>query len=408
MIRSSQSLPFNNRGLTIPSLMAIVVIAFMVLAAVFLVKIRTVEGNEIGVLETWSEGVVNEPLPQKTYMFLPGYSKSVYTYPTSGRVFVMNEKSERGEPFAEGRRSDPLEINSLDNQKVRFHLIVTWRIDPLHVVALHKSYRDNIEERLIRPEVVRAVGTRATVQQAIDLYSGAKLNTLRSEVEAELKNTTGKLATSGVIVDSFIIEKPDFPNVEYVKAIEARQLAIITESQAREQQKANLALAEAAKAKALTKQNEDLVVAETARQRAILEQQAISEKAVIEAAANAKNAIVTQEAESRKVILAAEAEAKRNIAISEAQKQAEINRAIGIEAVGKATAETNRLLLSSYAVPGSDLYTRIQVAASLASSFSGVKGYLPQNVTYNTVAENFDKGVSLLVGAPAAPAAAAK
>lgn len=35
-------------------------------------------------------------------------------------------------------------------------------------------------------------------------------------------------------------------------------------------------------------------------------------------------------------------------------------------------------------------------------SFAGVKGYLPQNVTYNTVAENFDKGVSLLVGpAPA-------
>lgn len=404
MTRSRSSLPNNPRGLSIPGLLALVVIVGVVIATLFVVKIRTVEGNEIGVLETWTEGVINEPLPPKTYVFFPGWSKTVYTYPTSGRVFVMNEKSESNEPFAEGRRSDPLEINSLDNQKVRFHLIVTWRIDPLRVVALHKSYRDNIEERLIRPEVVRAVGTRATVEQAIDLYSGAKLNTLRKEVETELRDTAGKLAISGVIVDSFIIEKPDFPNVEYVKAIEARQLAIIMESQAREQQKANLALAEAAKAKALTGQNEEIVKAETAKKRAILEQQASSEKAIIEADANAKNAIVTQEAESRKVILAAEAEAKRNVAISEAQKQAEINRAIGIEAVGKATAEANRLLLSSYAVAGSDLYTRIQVAESLAASFSSVKGYLPQNVTYNTVAENFDKGVSLLVGTPPAEA----
>jgi regulator of protease activity HflC (stomatin/prohibitin superfamily) len=390
----------SNRGLTLGSLLVIggVVVAFIV--ALLSMRVYTVDGNEVGVRENW-QGVAKEPVTPGTYFYFFGPTTGntkVYTYPTSGRVFVMNDKVDKTEPFAEGRQADSLEINSLDNQKVRFHIIVTWRINPSHVIALHTNYRDNIEERLIRPEVVRSVGTRATVQQAIDLYSGPKLNQLRQEVETELKSLNGKLATSGIIVDSFIFEKPEFPNIEYVKAIEARQLAIIQESQAREQQKANLALAEAAKAKAMTEQNQELVKAETAKQRSILEQQALSEKAIIEAAANAKNLIVTQNAESEKVVIAAKAEAARNIAISEAQKQAELNRAVSIEAVGKATAESNKLLLSSYAVPGSDLYTRIQVAQSLATSFANVKGYLPQGVTYNVVSGDFNKGVNLLVG----------
>lgn len=396
-----QTVPHNCRGLSVGGLLAIVAIFGFLVTFLLLVKIRTVEGNEVGVLETWSDGVSKDPLPPKTYVFFPGFSKSVYTYTTSGRVFVMNDKNDSDEPFANGRHADVLMVNSLDNQQVRFHITVTWRIDPMHVVELHKSYRDNIEERLIRPEVVNSVGIRATLQNAIDLYSGSKLNDLRSAVTDELRSPTGKLAQSGVIIDRFVIEKPRL-NPDYEKVIEQRQLAIATESQAREQQKANVAIAEAAKAAALKQQYEEVVKAETAKQRGILEQEATSQKAIIEAAANAKNIIVTQNAESEKVVIAAKAEAARNIAISEAQKQAELNRAVAIEAIGKSTAEANRLLLSSYSVPGSDLYTRIQVASSLASSFSGVKGYLPQNVTYNTVAENFDKGVSLLVGPSAA------
>lgn len=390
----------DRRGFTIGGLLAVFVIVGVIIAALLFIKIRTVEGNEIGVLETWDEGVSEKPLPPKTYVFFPGFSKSVFTYTTSGQVFVMNDKDDHSEPFANGRRSDVLVVNSLDNQQVKFHITVTWRIDPAHVVALHKSYRDNIEERLIRPEVVNSVSTRATLQNAIDLYSGPKLNDLRTVVSEELRSQTGKLAQSGVIVDRFVIEKPKL-NPDYEKVIEQRQLAIATESQAREQQKANVAIAEAAKAAALKLQYEEVVKAETAKQRGILEQESTSQKAIIEASANAKNIIVTQNAESEKIVIAAKAEAARNIAISDAQKQAEINRAVGIEAVGKATAEANKLLLASYSVPGSDLYTRIQVAGSLAKSFEGVKGYLPQNVTYNTVAENFDKGVSLLVNGAA-------
>ena len=386
----------SNRGLTVAGLLAIIGIIGAVLIMLFMVKIRTVEGNEIGVLETWSEGVQKEPLAPKTYVFLPGFNKTVYTYTTSGQVFVMNEKSEKMEPFANGRRSDVLEVNSLDNQKVQFHVTVTWRIDPIHVVELHKNYRDNIEERLIRPEVVNAVGIRATLQDAINLYSGPKLNELRQVVADELRDTKGKLAMSGVIVDKFVIEKPKL-NPEYEKIIEQRQLAIATETQAKEQAKANQAIADAAKVAALKQQYETLVAAETAAKQLVISQQAESDKATIQTKANALNTVTQQEAEAQVVVIKAKADADRNVAISEAQKVAEINRAVGIDAVGKATAESNKLLLSSYAVPGSDLFTKIEVAKSFAEGLQNVRFY-PSNATFNTVSSDFNSGLNLLVG----------
>jgi regulator of protease activity HflC (stomatin/prohibitin superfamily) len=391
----------NNRGLTVAGLLGIAALVGLIAVFLFGVKIRTVEGNEIGVKETWSEGVLPEPLPPKTYVMFPGFNQTIYTYTTSGRVFAMNDKSETEEPFAEGRRSDALMVNSLDNQRVSFHVTITWRIDPAHVVALHKNYRDNIEERLIRPEVVNAVGIRATLQNAIDLSSGPKLNELRVVVTQELRSPTGKLAQSGVIVERFVIEKSKL-NPEYEKVIESRQLAIAQESQAREQKKANESIAEAARAAALKQQYEQVVAAETAAKQQVISQQAASDKATIEAKANALNTVTTQEAAAKVVVINAKAEADRQVAISEATKQAEINRAVGIEAVGRAEAEAQKLRLQAYAVPGADAFVRVEVSKQLASAFQNVKGYLPANVNYTTVGKDFDGAVNALVGTQAA------
>lgn len=399
MTASSSSPWRSQRG-------AIQVNGFIFVAAILLAIViifslvftyTTVQGDEVAVKETWDDGVVNQFFPAKTYVH-NRWTSTYIPYKTSGHVFVMNDKSDKQEPFAEGRRVDPLEVNSLDNQKVRFHIIVTWRIDPAHVVELHKSYRSNIEERLIRPEVVRAVGTRATIQSAIDLYSGAKLNTLRSEVEIEFKDPKGKLAQSGILVDSFVIEKPEFPNDLYVKAIESRQLAMISESAAKEQKKANDALAEAEKSKAQITANTRIVAQEADKEMAILKQEAESGQSTIKAKAEALNAITTQEAESKKIVLQAEADAKKQIALSEASKQAEINRAIGIEAVGKAEAEAQKLKLAAFAVSGSDNYTRIEVARQLGLAFSSVKGYLPSNMNFSLVGDDFQKTVAVLSG----------
>lgn len=393
----------NNRGLSLGGLLAIIGLVALVFVSLLAVRVYTVAGNSVGVVEDWN-GVRAEPLGPGTYFYVFNPSsgnKTVYSYPISGRVFVMNDKDDNHEPFANGRRSDTLLVNSLDNQQVKFHITLTWHIDPAHVVSLHKTYRDNIEERLIRSEVVNEVGIRATLQNAIDLYSGPKLNALRETVTNELRDAGGRLAQNGVIVDRFVIEKPQL-NAAYETIIEQRQLNIATESQQKELEKANVATANAAKAAALRQQYEEIVAAETDKKRSILQQEATSQKAIIAADANAKNVIVTQTAESEKVVIAAKAEASRNVAISEAQKQAEINRAVGIEAVGRAEASANQLKLTSYSVAGSDVFMRIEVAKSYAAANAMVKFY-PSNATFNTIAKDFDQGLNLLVG-QAAPA----
>lgn len=363
--------------------------------SLFFVGWTTIEGNQVGVQETMSNGVLSTPLAPKMY-FYNRFTTKIYPYDTSGRVFVMNDKSDAHEPFANGRRADSLEVNSLDNQRVTFHVTVTWRIDPAQVVQLHKNYRDSIEERLIRPEVVNEVGVRATLQNAIDLYSGPKLNELRDVVTRELRDPNGKLAKSGVIVDRFVIEKPKL-NPEYEKVIESRQLAIAQESQAREQAKANQSIADAAKAAALKQQYETLVAAETAAKQQVIAQQAASEKATIETKANALNTVTQQEAAAKVVVINAKAEADRQVAISEAAKQAEINRAVGIEAVGKAEAEANKLKLASWAVPGAENFVKVEVSKQFAAGLNNVR-FFPANATFNTVAKDFGGGLSLLVG----------
>ena len=365
---------------------------------------KVVEGNEIGVRETWSGGVDPNPLPPKTYMY-NRWTEAIYVYPTSGQVFVMNDKPPSEERQSMGRPVDPLVVNSSDNQKISFHTILTWRISPLHVVNLHKNYRADIEEKLIRPQEIKEVVSRATVEKAIDLYSGAKLNDLRSGVEGALINPEGKLAQEGVAVDSFIVEKPELLNKDYVAQIEARQVAIITESRAQEQKKANDALAEAAKSAAQKEANERIVKAKADKEVAILGQEATAQQAILQVDADAKNNVTRQTAESAKVVLAAKAEAERQVAISEASKQAEINRAVGIRAVGEAEANRNQLLLNSYAVAGADNYTKIKIAEQFAQGLGNVK-FFPANATFNTIANDFDKGLSLLVGS-GTPATAA-
>lgn len=360
-------------------------------------SMHTVAGNEVGVKEDWSTGVQSDPLPPKTYM-VNHFTTKIYNYPTSGQVFVMNSKTDAEEPFAQGRRSDPVLVNSLDNQQVEFDLIVTWRRDPTHVVELHKQYRDNIEERLIRPAVVNIVTTHATLLNAIELYSGEKLNKLKVDVTNDLRE---QLLPKGVIIDSFVVERPKFKNEHYTEQIEQRQVFLVAQSRAHEEQLANEAEALAAKAKAEAGANQQIVAAEAAKQVAILQQQAVAEQSIVQTSANAKNAVTQQEADSQKVVLAAKAEAERNVAISEAQKQAEINRAVGIEAVGRAEAEANKLKLASYAVPGADDFVKIKIAESMATAYSGVKGFLPEHATYNVLSDQFQKGVSLLMGAPA-------
>jgi hypothetical protein len=370
-------------------LLVISVIVFFII-----VKFDTVQGNKAAVKETWSGGVENKAYPAKTYQ-LWRWTEDLYHYGIDGQVFVMNDKSDSEDNFAEGRRSDALELVASDNQKVIFHITLRWHRDPEKLVPMHIKYRDAVEERLIRPSVIGAIRSRSIVRPAIELYSGETLETVRDEIEKILKDPNGELAINGVVADLFLIDKTILPDTKYVEKIEARQRAIIGESTAKAEEKQNLAEADAAKAKALTKQFQDVVAAETAKKTQILQQEAESERTIIKTKADAINTIAQQKAESEKVELAAKAEAARQIAISEGNKQAEINRAIGIEAIGRAEAEAQKLKLAAFNTAGSELYTRVEVAKSYAIAMDKVRFY-PANANFTTIAKDFDGGLSIL------------
>jgi hypothetical protein len=378
-------------GLIVTGLVALV--AFL---AIF--GTTTIQGNQAGVKEDWNNGVLPDALGPKMYMY-NRVTTDIFAYDMSGQVFVMNSKSVKDENFADGRAFDPIEIVANDKQKVVFNITIQWRRDFKKLIEMHKAYRDQVEERLIRPRVIEAFRANATIIDAIDLYSGATLEATRKKIESDLKSATGALLQGGVIVDSFIIDRVELPDAQYVANIEARQRAFIAESRAKAEEKANEAIAKAAQAAALKAQYETLVQVETASKKTIIDQQAQAEKLTIEAKAKAYNDVVAAEAAAKVQIVDAEASAKKQVLASDALKVAELNRAIGIEAVGRAEAEAKKLTYIAYAGAGGDNYTRIQVAEAYAKANNTVR-FFPSNATYNTIASDFNKGLNLLVGQP--------
>ena len=384
------------------ALAAILLIGILGFFIVF--KFETVQPHELAVVETW-DGLKPEPVGPGTYMvkrfFVDYKPKSM-----GGQLFTMNDLSTKEEPVGEGRRFDKLEVKSKDNQEVLFSLSLAWHRDPAELVHQHKLYPKDIEELLIRPQLVSAFVTKATTLDALVMYSGPEFNDLRQSVEKALQAKDGALQQAGVVVDLLTLEKPTIPNKAYVDAIEGRQLAVIQKSQAEAQQSANTALAAAAQAKAQIALNETVVNAQAAKEKALLEQQAISEKAIIAANADAKNAVTTQTAESASAVIKANAAATAALATSEAAKQVGLNEAIVILAKGKSEAEAKKLALQAFDVKGADGFVKVEVAKSFGVAFSNVKGYLPSDAKYNIMAENFTKGVSLLVGGDAAASVA--
>jgi regulator of protease activity HflC (stomatin/prohibitin superfamily) len=345
------------------------VVAITMFVAFF--DIVPIKGNQIGVKENWSSGVNKEPLPPGTYLAMPW--ERIVPYSTSVQVFVMNDKAASEGETATGRDHDSYLVQSKDSQDLHLSLQVQWRIDPAHVVNLHKTVgADHIEERVLRPTLLRIVKDEATTREAIAAYSGSGLVALQQAIEKDLNKTDGELAQRGIIVDSFVIEHIKL-DAEYVKEITARQIAIQRELRAVQEEKA--AQAEALQAKAVA--------------------QSSLNKAVVEAQSQMQVAVLKAEGEAKKITLA-----------SQARKDSAELEAAAIIATGKANAESEKLKYAAYAAPGAEVYARIQIAASMAEAFGNIKGYIPENMTIFTMSDSFQKAVENIVGqhGTAAPA----
>ncbi len=366
-------------------------LVILVLASIFIVDIVTVEGNEIGVKETWAAGVEDVPLQPKTYVLFPGFTQKVFIYDMSSQVFVMNDDAMT--TYGEGRRRDSYMVQSSEGQDMRISMSVRWRRDPTKVVDLHKTVRNDIEEKVIRPEIMRIVKDRATIRSALEAYSGEGLVRLQADISTALTSPESELRSRGVIVENFVVEHIGL-DPSYVEQIKARQVAVQERLRAIEETRAAEAKADRAKADAQASYEKALVDARRDKDVGILEAQKTAEQQVLAA-----------EAAAKQVELAAQADKNRNVLAAEGEKEASFLRASAIEALGVAEAEATRLRLSAYAAEGADSFVRIEISKSMAEAFKNVSGYLPQDMTINLLSESFLKAVQSVVapGAPASP-----
>lgn len=343
---------------------------FLLVLCFTLFNVVTVKGNQIGVKETWSDGVVETPLPPATYFLFPAWSQKVYLYDLSSQVFTMNNTPTKHEPKYKGREVDSYHVQSAEGQDMEISLNVRWHLDPTKVIGLHKTIgwlsREDFEEKLIRTEVMRIVKNEATMRKAIDAFSGEGLVKLQNDIQKDLCAPNGEMAQRGIIVENFVIEKIGLDE-KYIGEIRSRQIATQAKLRADEETKASQAQALKAQADAKADYNKRVVEAERDKQVGILK----------------------AEENAQKQVLGAEAEKKQNVLKAEGDRDSGKLRAEAIEAIGKAESDVIKMKMTAYSVPGSENFVKMEIAKSMGVAFSGLKGWLPGDMKVNVLTSDF-------------------
>lgn len=380
----------NNKNMNPVKIVASGVILVIILVASLLsVKIVTIEGNQLGVKETWSGGIDTNIMQPKTYFLVPGWSQSVFKYDASSQVFVMNDKPMHQEgKITIGREKDAYLVQSQEGQDMKISLNLRWRLDPSKLINIHKTVRQDIEEKIIRPVVMRVVKDDATRMKAIEAYSGEGLVKLQTSIQSSLAgNGEGKeLSERGVIIENFVIEHIEL-DPKYIEEIKGKQIASQKQLRAVEEQKAAEAEALVAKSKAQAEYNTKLVA-----------QQLLATNMVIQAQADNERVIIAAKAASEQVTIAAEAQKKQLEMEGEGKKLSMIAVAEGTLAMGKAEAASKQLLLDSYKAAGSNAYVQVEIAKAMAEGTKNIQGYLPNNFNPTVISGNFLDAIQSIVG----------
>ncbi len=354
---------------------AIGAVAAVIMIALFFILFEVVQvaGNELAVHETWADGVLPEAELPKTYFLFPGFMHTFYKYDMSSQVYVMNDNSESVE-FGEGRVDDRYTVQSKEGQDLTISLNVRWRLDPEKIILIHKTIRNNFEEKILRPVLLREVKDAATIRSAIDAYSGEGLVSLQLDIEKRLTDPNGEVLRQGLIVENFVIEKITL-DPEYSAQIKAKQVAVQKEKRAVQETLA--ALEEANRAEA--------------------EAQADFKRAVVVAQRDKEVGILKAQKQAEQEVLAAEASKKKQVLAAEAEKESGELRAVAIIAIGQAEAEAQKVRLQAYAVEGADNFVRIEIAKAIAEANKGVQGYIPESMTINVFTDRVMDAIERIV-----------
>lgn len=279
--------------------------AVLIIVGIAGLKIRTIQGHQMGVLETWGGGVIETPLKPKTYIWFPfGFKYRIYPYDMSSQVYVMNDIPST-EEFAQGREKDSYDVQSKEGQNMRISLNVRWRLDPDKLIHIHKYMWENFQEKVLRPSLLRAVKDEATIREAIVAYSGPGLVDLQKSIQQRLTDPDGDVRTKGIIIENFVIEGIQL-DPEYIGQIKDRQVAVQRELKAKQEEIA--ALAEAAKAKAEEQANYERAVVQAERDKAV---------GILKAEKEAQVRIVDAEAKKREVVFQSEADKMKQVLVAE-------------------------------------------------------------------------------------------
>ena len=397
--------PTSSQASSVPWKLIWAAFLVVVIAVAFFATVNWthVRGNQLGVKETWTHGILDQSFPPKTYMLFPGYSQTMYRYDMSPKVFVMSDAEVPKGDHEKGRSKDAYRVKSADNQTMTFEMSMQWRFDPAMIVLVHREYHcpigtdaeNIIEERLLRPVVQKAANTEGTARKAIDAYSGAGFVALQKAIEAFLTDPKGDLRQHGIIVENFVIQQITL-DPAYIGEINMRQVA--EQKKLRLDKETEAAVAESLRAKAEAQADYEKQVVEARRKK---------EQVVLESEGAAAQQVNQAKAAAEKAVLAAEADAKRVTLAANAERDAGAARASAILALGTAEAEATKLKMSAYNSPGVDNYVRMEVAKSVATAFAGVQGYLPEGMHINLLSGNFMDAVNSIMGSKS-PAIAPK
>ena len=341
-----------------------------------------ISASDVGVLETWESGVQAESLPARTYIATP--NERIYIHSLAQKALMIGPTNKEHPEY---------KVQSSDNQDMFFTLQVVWHRDPTKISVLHSAKKPlespaetdkAIEDTFIVPVVLKTVNDCATVQEAISVYSGLGRVELHKTIVTALQGDP-QLVSRGLVIEDCVIKEIRLDE-KYVENIQARQVAQVRESRAKEEEKAAQAEALVAKAEALKLQNQRVTEAETLKQEAELGAKAKASQVVEGAKADAEKVKAAAEADAAKVKL--DAEAKLEAALAEAK---------GIEAIGKAQADADKLKYVALESPGAMVHARIEVSKNLGTAYSGIKGYLPESMNVTTLGTDFQKAIEALV-----------
>ena len=337
----------NNMNKVISGLVGaflLIVIAFAVLWNFF--AIMKIEGNEMGVIQDWKQGVLDKTLVSGTH-FYNNWAWDIYKYNIGTQKITFDSHNNADAEWP----SIAVEVGENGGQKASVSISCNYHLNPLKIVQIHKQgIGKTYESVVLKREIVDTVNEIARPHaSALDLYSGTGFVRFKNDVDKALKENIF-LKEKGVDIENTIIY-----NVHLDPAYEAE----IAGKQIAQQQK--------------LRKVEETKAAEEEAKRIFAMSQANVEKVRQEAEAQKIITVKNAEAQAEQQVLQADAEKKKRVALAEGERDANLALASGILAVGQAEAKVAELKSQAlYAGEAGAKRAQVEIATKQAEMVKGI------------------------------------